>query len=56
MNPNYFERNQLYDLVKDPLEKNNIAEIDPEKAAEMQRLLIRKLRSFPNRPYGELVK
>jgi len=50
------ERDQLYNLSKDPLENTNIFDTNPKKAKEMKKLLVKKLKSFPNRPYGELVK
>ena len=56
LNEHYFERNQLYNLKNDPKENKNIAEANPEKAGEMRKLLIKSLKSFPDRPYGELVK
>lgn len=56
LNPNYFDRDQLYDLKNDPLEKKNIAEENPEKLEEMKKILSERLNSFPQRPYGEFVK
>ncbi len=56
LNPLYFDQNQLFDLKNDPREKKNIFESDPKKSEEMKKLLIKSLKSFPNRPYGELVK
>lgn len=56
LNPLYFDQNQLFDLKNDPSEKKNIYEADSKKSEEMKILLIKSLESFPNRPYGELVK
>ncbi len=56
LNPLYFDKNQLFDLNNDPKEKKNIAESNLEKSEEMKKLLIKSLQSFPDRPYGELVK
>jgi len=56
LNEHYFERNQLFDMRNDPKENQNIAEANPDKVEEMRRMLIKSLESFPERPYGELVK
>ncbi len=56
LNEHYFERNQLYNLNIDPKEDNNIAAENHKKVREMKKLLIRSLKSFPERPYGEFVK
>jgi len=56
LNPHYFEKNQLYDLNNDPTEDKNIVDLNPNKSEEMKKLLIKSLKSFPDRPYGELVK
>lgn len=55
-NKNIFDKDQLYDLKKDPDEKNNIYDSNPKEAAEMKKLLAEDLRSFPERPYGEMVR
>ena len=55
LNPLYFDENQLFDLTNDPKEKKNIFESNPQKSEEMKKLLIQNLKSFPERPYGELV-
>jgi len=55
-NKNYFDKDQLYDLNNDPDEKNNIYNSNTEKAEEMKTLLVEYLRSFPGRPYGEMVR
>jgi arylsulfatase A-like enzyme len=56
LNEHYFERNQLYDMKNDAVENNNIIESNPGKAGELKKMLIKSLESFPDRPYGELVK
>jgi arylsulfatase A-like enzyme len=56
MSPNYHIKDQLYDLVNDPGEHNNVVEIFPEKVDEMRNMLIEFLESFPDRPYGEFVQ
>jgi len=56
LNEHYFERNQLYDMINDPVENNNIIESNPEKVGELKKMLVKSLESFPDRPYGELVK
>ncbi|WP_319589325.1 sulfatase-like hydrolase/transferase [uncultured Draconibacterium sp.] len=56
LNEHYFERNQLYNLNTDPKEDKNIAEVNPKKVKKMKKLLVKKLKSFPDRPYGEFVK
>ena len=55
LNPLYFDENQLFDLTNDPKEKKNIFASNRKKSKEMQKLLIKSLKSFPNRPYGEFV-
>jgi len=47
--PNYYDADQLYDLSKDPKERNNLAD-DPayaEKLAELQALLREHLQTLP---------
>lgn len=56
LNPNYFDRDQLYNLKNDPKEVKNIAELNSEKTEEMKKKLVKVLKSFPKRPYGEMVK
>ena len=56
LNEHYFERNQLYDMDNDPHENNNVFEVNQQKAEEMKELLVRKLKSFPDRPYSEFTK
>ena len=56
LNEHYFERDQLYDLRNDPHENKNIFEDSPQQAEELKALLVESLQSFPDRPYGELVK
>ena len=52
--PNYFDRDQLYDLKADPYEQNNLFD-DPacaDKVAEMQALLRQMLAPLPH-VFGE---
>jgi len=56
LNEHYFEPNQLYDMKNDPKENENLAASNPKKAKEMEKLLLKSLKSFPGRPYGEFVK
>jgi hypothetical protein len=51
----YFERDQLFDLVNDSKEQNNIYNENDKEVKKLKRLLIKTLESFPNRPYGEFV-
>ncbi|MCX6325168.1 MAG: sulfatase-like hydrolase/transferase [Bacteroidia bacterium] len=53
-NPLYFERNQLFDLVNDPHELVNLYDSKPDTALFMRKKLQENLKSFPDRPYGEL--
>lgn len=53
-NPHYHEADQLYDLSMDPEERLNIYSPVAPKAKEMRAILIKDLKSFENRPYGEL--
>ncbi len=55
LNPNYFQRDQLYNLEIDPREQNNIFDQETGKAEELKSILTDYLLSFPNRPYGEFV-
>lgn len=52
--PHYFVEDQLFNLKDDPEEKNNAFDSQSKKAREMKNLLVRSLKSFPGRPYGEL--
>jgi arylsulfatase A-like enzyme len=54
--PNYFSRDQLYNLVNDPEEKINVFDVNHEKLHELRGLLIQSLKTFENRPYGEFVE
>lgn len=56
LNEHYFERDQLYNLKKDPKENNNLFDAHPRKTKEMKKLLEESLKSFPSRPYGEFTK
>lgn len=52
--PNYFERDQLYNLKTDPMEQNNLAK-DPEYneiLTEMNLSLTAYVKEFPHR-FGE---
>ena len=53
---NYWIQDQLYDLKKDPFEKNNIAEKHPKIVERMQEKLRKYVNSFEDRPYGEFTK
>jgi arylsulfatase A-like enzyme len=55
LNEHYFERNQLFDMKSDPRENQNMADSNPKKVKEMKKLLVKSLKSFSDRPYGELV-
>ena len=53
-NPNFFDADQLYDLVKDPNEQNNLAD-NPEYSEilqDMQAELTRQLSVMPG-PFAE---
>ena len=54
-NPLYFDADQLFNLADDPRETQNIFIENKEKSAELKKLLIKYLKSFPNRPYGEFI-
>lgn len=54
-NPLYFDADQLYNLADDPRETQNIFIENKEKSAELKKLLIKYLKSFSNRPYGEFI-
>jgi len=51
----YFDADQVFNLIDDPRETENIFKINKEKAAELKLLLTKSLESFPNRPYAEFV-
>lgn len=51
--PFYFDKNQLFDLRKDPFEKNNIFSKESKKGEEMKSILSKYLAGFENRPFGE---
>jgi arylsulfatase A-like enzyme len=55
-NPNYFQTDQLYDLEKDPQEKNNLIDLHPEVVADLRERLKKHLATFPNRPFGEFTR
>ncbi|KGL60443.1 sulfatase, S1-51 family [Polaribacter sp. Hel1_33_49] len=52
----YFDADQVFDLVKDPRETENVFKDNKEKAEELKKLLTKSLMLFPNRPYAEFVK
>lgn len=52
----YFEKNQLFDIKKDSLETKNVFDKNKTEANEMKKLLVKILKSFPQRPYGEFTK
>jgi arylsulfatase A-like enzyme len=56
-NPNAFNYDQLYNLSKDHLEQNNLAQRPEYKKVldKMKELLTAELKRFPDRPYGEFV-
>lgn len=57
MKPEAIAYDQLYNLNNDPKEMKNLAS-SPEyssKVKEMRTLLTEKLKTFPERPYGELI-
>jgi hypothetical protein len=53
-NPFYFHRDQLFDLLNDPLETTNIYNENPDTALLMKSQLYKSLISFPDRPYGDI--
>lgn len=55
-NPNYFQKDQLYDLENDPQEKNNVIGAHPEVLADMKARLEKHLATFPGRPFGEFTR
>lgn len=52
-NPHYFERDQLFDLTRDPQENSNIFAQKPEISGELRKQLGDALKQFPGRPFGE---
>jgi arylsulfatase A-like enzyme len=53
-NPNYFQKDQLYDLQADPEELHNVADQYPGITRQMQQKLQEFLLTFPERPFGDL--
>ena len=51
----YFDADQIFNLIDDPRETDNIFKNNKEKAAELKLLLTKSLETFPNRPYAEFV-
>jgi len=56
LNPLYFDADQLFDMNNDEEEKKNIYKQNPKKVKELKQLLVKSLKTFPSRPYGEFVK
>ena len=52
-NTHYFERDQLYNLRTDREELKNLHSARPAIAEQMKKKLIRALREFEDRPFGE---
>jgi arylsulfatase A-like enzyme len=52
-NPLYFDADQLFNLIEDPRETKNIFKENKENVEELKKLLVKSLKSFPQRPYGE---
>ncbi len=55
-NPNYFQKDQLYDLENDPREKTNLIDCHPEVVADLKASLRKHLITFPDRPFGEFTR
>ena len=55
--PNAFNDDQLYNLSRDPLEQNNLAQRPEYRKVldKMKELLRTELKRFSNRPYGEFI-
>ena len=54
--PLYFEKNQLFDMVKDPEETENIYNENTKLTKKYQDWMLEKLKSFPNRPFGGYIE
>jgi len=52
-NPHYFECDQLYDMVNDPMESTNLFDSKRNEVVELKQKLTGLLKSFPERPYAE---
>ena len=50
-NPTYFDDDQVYDLVADPQEEQNIYKTSPGKAHDLKKRLAEYLESIPDRPF-----
>jgi arylsulfatase A-like enzyme len=55
-NPHYFEANQLYSLMDDPEENDNVFRQNPEVAERAQQALAKELKKFEERPFGEFTE
>ena len=56
VNPNYFAQDQLYNLVDDMEENDNVFKKTPETAEQMKKLLSVELSKFKDRPFGEFTE
>ncbi len=54
-NPHYFESDQLFHLKSDAEEMQNVYERHPLVVQQMKAQLLRALKQFENRPFGEFV-
>lgn len=52
-NPNYFQRDQLYDLKTDPEELKNVHGTQPAVTRKLKTQLATELKRFEQRPFGE---
>ncbi len=52
-NPHYFESDQLYDMVNDPMESTNLFDSKQSEVVALKQKLTGLLQSFSERPYAE---
>lgn len=52
-NPHYFEGDQLYDMVNDPMESTNLFDSKQNEVIALKQKLTGLLQSFSERPYAE---